>query len=72
VALRPAGFPEVCNAWVGQAPGVQSFFTPDPLGVLQPLRQQEAVGGNAQTGVMMKPAPPRPSYCPRPRSWLRS
>jgi len=29
VALRPLGIPEVCNAWVGQAPRERSFFTPD-------------------------------------------
>ena len=36
------------------------FFTPDLVGVLQPLRQQEAVGGDAETGVMMKAAPAPP------------
>lgn len=30
VALRPLGFPEVCNAWVGQVLGVRSFFYPRP------------------------------------------
>ncbi len=57
MALRPLDFPEVCNAWVGQAPRERSFFTPDLVGVLQPLRQQEAVGGDAESGVVMKAAP---------------
>lgn len=57
MALRPLGFPEVCNAWVGKVAGMRSFFTPDLVGVLQPLRQQEAVGGNAETGMVVKAAP---------------
>ena len=61
-ALRPAGFREVCNAWVGQALGVErSFSTPDFVGVLQPLGEQAAAGGDAQAGVMMK-APPAPAF----------
>ncbi len=52
MALRPLGFLEVCNAWVGQAPRERSFFTPDLVGMLQALSQQEAVGGDAETGVV--------------------
>ncbi len=59
MALRPADFREVGNAWVGQALGVEwSFFYPPRfVGVSQPLGQQEAVGGNAQAGVMMRSPP---------------
>ena len=58
MALRPADFREAGNARVGQVPGVvRSFFTLCLVGVSQPLGQQEAIGGDAQAGVMMK-APP--------------
>jgi hypothetical protein len=37
------------------------FFTRDVVEVLEPLREQEAVGGDAQAGVVVKAAPARPS-----------
>ena len=33
------------------------FFTPDLVGVAQSLSDQEAVGGDAQAGVMMESTP---------------
>ena len=77
MALRPVDFRGVGNTWVGQALGVEgSFFTTRLVEVLKSLREQEAIGGNAQACVMMK-APSamhlkRPRCGPPPRSQARN